>query len=152
MPIGGYTYQPAEQTQMGDQQQNTAVSPQEAVRILSMRLPKRMPNSPIPSSLLQSPGGGGMDLTGFIRMLMQAAGTRDQVGPGGLGTDSGAIGGPVNGDAAGRVIPPPHITIGDRGNPQRLPDIPGQRPQPPGDELPQMPSGLGGGQRGVPLF
>jgi hypothetical protein len=150
MPIGGFSYQPAEQMATGGQSQS--VSPQEAVRILSLRLPKRTPNAPVPSQLLNAPAGGGVgDLTQFIRMLMQAAGTKEQVGAGGPGIDTGVVNQtPIQGDTA--RLRAPHITIGDEGDRRRLDE--GGIPDPTGG-TPLFDTGRGarmGFRGGTPLF
>lgn len=129
MPIGGYSYQPqgAASGQQVNAGQAATISPQEAVRILSLRLPKRLPNAPVPHSLLAGGGGGGVgDLNAVIQRLMQAFGQSGGAtgGPGaqtgrldapGLspGADGGyaQVGGGYGTDAPS--LPAPRITIGD---------------------------------------
>lgn len=82
MPIGGTSYQPT--APMQGAQARPQLTPQEAVKMLSLRLPKNLPNSPVPSPLLTSQGGGGVDnLTALLQALMRAArgggGSREEV-------------------------------------------------------------------------
>ncbi len=88
MPIGGTSYQPGATSQTPNGQTRAALSPQEAVRILSLRLPKNPQNSPIPQALLTSAGGGATsNLTQLLQALMQASarpggdGSREMVEP-----------------------------------------------------------------------
>jgi len=172
MPIGGYSYQP-EPTGLGQasdgNQTGAAISPQEAVRVLSLRLPKRLPNSPIPSSLLAGAGGqgsgGSSSLNVLLQALMQAFGQsggatgRQLVGPGpSQGMDAGLNTTPQYGDTAqvqAPTLPSPRITIGDDPN-QRIPlgGDGGPTPRPP-DTSGGIPAfrtqfGTGGGRQ--PLF
>lgn len=124
MPIGGTSYQP--QAPMQGTQARPQLSPQEAVRVLSLRLPKAPQNLPVPAQLLQSQGGGGLgSLTALVQALMRAAsgesmgdGTKELVGPGpGVGIDNGF----------GRVRPgifTPRIHINQEGVGQRVEEPP----------------------------
>lgn len=86
MPLGGTSYQPGATAQTPNGAPRAALSPQEAVRILSLRLPKNPQNSPIPSALLNSAGGGATsNLTQLLQMLMQAQAASSER-PGGDGT------------------------------------------------------------------
>jgi hypothetical protein len=84
-------------------------------------------------------------------MLMQAAGTREQVGEGGPGIDNGVNPTPVFGDTA--TVRAPRITIGDDGDRRRLEqggDVP---PDLTGGATPLFDRGRGFGIRGgSPLF
>lgn len=75
MPIG-YSFQPSAPSAQGAQ--TPQLTPQEAVRILSLRLPKSPQNLPVPQQLLTSQGGGGAagggSLTTLLQALMRAAG------------------------------------------------------------------------------
>jgi hypothetical protein len=83
----GYSYQPGG---YGGQQQNgsqngQSVSPQEALRVLSFRVPKRPQGAFTPGSLLPgAQAGGGMDasalnaIVGQLMQMMKPAGTMSQ--------------------------------------------------------------------------
>lgn len=109
MPIGGTSYQPQAMPQQG--LQRAAITPQEAVRVLSLRLPKTPQGSPIPSGLLNSAGGGGANLTQLLQMLMQAA-RGGQPGQKAL-VDGGDVTAIDNGlNTTGRSYTPPRIRPG----------------------------------------
>lgn len=82
MPIGT-SYQPT--APMPGTQARPQLSPQEAVKMLSLRLPKSPQNLPVPAQLLNAQGGGGAgNLTALLQALMRAArggtpGTREEV-------------------------------------------------------------------------
>jgi hypothetical protein len=140
MPIGGFSFQPAgPQNGQGNSQQTAAISPQEAVRILSLRLPRNPQNSPIPSSLMAAAGGGGTsNLTALLRQLMAQFGQKEYVGPSGPGIDTGEIkSSPTGGQfppfgGSGFAPPPPRIVPGGGEGRERVPEAP---------EPPQMQTG-----------
>lgn len=113
MPIGT-SYQPtAQPMDQGQGAMRRAITPQEAVRILSLRLPKNPQNAPIPKQLLTSAGGGATSsLTQLLRALMQAGGGQ------GLKDVVSESGPPATVDPIpreGRAFTPPRVVIGDQG-------------------------------------
>ena len=143
MPIGGTSYQPGAMPGAGPQQPSAPSSPQEAVRILNLRLPQSPQNAPIPGQLLGAQGAGGDSLAGLLRALMAAFGGgqapasgREMVGAGGPGIDTGQIGArPMPqaprirpGDTSGREELPPQPPAGPLFGGGEQPDIPGVRP------------------------
>lgn len=114
MPIGT-SYQPGAQQTGPMSGTPRPITPQEAVRMLSLRLPKTPQNSPVPSQLLTSQGGGGTSsLTQLLQALMQAARGGDQTGSREIVSDAyvppidhGISPVPRMGDL------PPRVTIGD---------------------------------------
>jgi hypothetical protein len=81
MPPGiGYSYAPGSDIQMNGQNGNgsapSRLSPQQAVKVLSLRVPQTLPsNAPVNRQLLTSPGGaaaGASGLQSMIQQLMQA--------------------------------------------------------------------------------
>jgi hypothetical protein len=115
MPLGGYSYQPGAQAMQQGAFPRAAMTPQEAVRILSLRLPKNPQNSPVPSQLLTSAGGGATsNLTQLLQALMQAARGGD-AGSKELVSESGppATVDPTVRDP--RAYTPPRVVIGDQG-------------------------------------
>lgn len=142
MPIGGYSYQPGAQAMPQQGGSPRALSPQEAVRILSLRLPKHPQNSPVPAALLNSAGGGGSpDLTALLRALMQARsdgggqGTREMVSD----ADVPAIDHGYN--PTPRRFDPPRVVIGDGGTRQPV-DEPPAPTAPVMDDAPLFDAGI----------
>lgn len=140
MPLGGTSYQPLAQTQMPGTPR-APMTPQEAVRIMSLRLPKNPQNSPVPQQLLTSAGGGATsNLTQLLQMLMQASqGGGDQGGKE-LVSESGpaATVDPNLRDV--RAFTPPRIVIGDQGR-QPTGD-PTPDPGPPVEDSPLFDAGV----------
>lgn len=131
MPIGGTSYQPlAASTPNGVPRPQ--ITPQEAVRILSLRLPKSPQNLPVPSALLTAQGGGGAgNLTSLLQALMRVAGgqgSREVV-------DTSPVPAVDNGLGGSRSFAP-RITIGDQGGHARVDDPP-SLPTP--DPVPDLP-------------
>lgn len=114
MPIGGTSYQPTAQPMDPQGGMRRALTPQEAVRILSLRLPKNPQNFPVPQQLLTSAGGGATSsLTQLLQALMQAqsgaTGSRELVSD--FGPEPTVD--PVFRGA--RAYTPPRVVIGDQG-------------------------------------
>lgn len=136
MPIGGTSYQPMQPGTPGGVPR-PQITPQEAVRILSLRLPKSPQNLPVPTPLLTAQGGGGTgNLAAVLQALMRAAGgtgTREPI--------SDAFVPPMdNGIGGTRSFTTPRITIGDQG--QRLrQDDPTTVGPPPLDQSPLFDAG-----------
>lgn len=134
MPIGGTSYQPTTQPMSQQGGAMRSITPQEAVRILSLRLPKNPQNSPIPNALLTSAGGGATsNLTQLLQALMQASarpggdGTKEMVEPFG----PGATFDPVPREE-GRSFTP-RVRPGDEGRepvPEPSPIVPEQEDSP----------------------
>lgn len=134
MAIGGFSYQPSAPVGPGMQQAGAAgvISPQEVVRLLSLRLPKQLPNAPAPAALLHGAGSGGADLSSLMRMLMQAFGQNQEAPAEDYGGEDVRTT-PINGDAGNTVQPggptrrdpgAPRVVIGDEGGRTRGPDDP----------------------------
>ncbi len=139
MPIGGTSYQPfSGATQTGATPR--VLSPQEAVRILSLRLPKTPQQSPVPQALLTSAGGGATsNLTQLLQALMQASRGGDS--PGRQMVGDAFVPPTDNGLGGARVAPTPHIRIGDKNTAPLPPD---QTPVPPSQEdTPLFDQGIG---------
>ena len=117
MPIGGFSYDPSSQPMQQSGGSPRTLSPQEAVRILSLRLPKNPQNSPVPQALLQSAGGGATsNLTALLQALMQAS-RPEGGGQGSREMVSDAFVPPVdNGFQGARQMPQPRVTIGEGGD------------------------------------
>lgn len=144
MPEGiGYRFQIGANGNREDENggQGRGISPQEAVKILSLRVPERpSPTAVVPLELLNSPGGaaaGAQGLDSMIAALIQAF--RPPFVGGGA---SGSAGG---GAPAAPVLPPlpglPPMTPGAPGPVAPLPI--GDAPSAPG-QAPRIPPGLGG--------
>ena len=168
MPIGGTSYQPT--APMQGTQARPQLSPQEAVRVLSLRLPKAPQNLPVPAQLLTSQGGGGVgSLTALVQALMRAAGgesggggSKELVDNGpGVGIDNG-----MGGARPGIFTPRININDGDtRARVDEPPVIgsPAPDPQEPLGAMPENPlydagiprirrGGLMAARKGEPLF
>jgi hypothetical protein len=67
----GFSYQPGQTDQMPGQHGTgqRGMTPQEAVKILSLRVPRNAQGSPVPLPLLTAAGGGGSDLDQLLRSL-----------------------------------------------------------------------------------
>lgn len=115
MPLGGTSYQPGAQAMQTQGTPRAPLTPQEAVRILTLRLPKNPQNSPVPSQLLTSAGGGATsNLTQLLQALMQAA----RGGDSGIKDMVSESGPPATVDPTvreGRTFTPPRVVIGDQG-------------------------------------
>lgn len=121
MPIGT-SYQPGAQTMQTQGTPRAPLTPQEAVRILSLRLPKNPQNSPVPAQLLTSAGGGATsNLAQLLQALMQASrGTAayEESGAGSgkeLISESGPPATVDNTVREARAFTPPRVVIGDQG-------------------------------------
>jgi hypothetical protein len=157
MPIGGTSYQPG--AQMQGMQPRPAVSPQEAVRLLNLRLPKHAPNAPIPQQLMTSQGGGGLgSLTALLQALMRAqggGGSREMVSD----AEVPAIDTGLSSDIR-RFDFRPRINIGDAGERERVGGDPPPAPTEPAwglfDDTPYFDAGIPRVRRAVvgaqPLF
>lgn len=105
MPLG-VSYQPGTDVQFdqgtgGNVRGVRGVSPQEAVRLLSLRIPQNRTagaSGLAPLPLLNAAGGGGSDLDTLLKALLQA------FGQGGRGTGSG-MGSMGGAQATPRVVP-----------------------------------------------
>lgn len=85
MPPGiGYNFAPGNDIQMGGKGRSGGPSfgPQEAIRMLSLRLPKSAgPSAIAPSALLNAPGGAGApNLNSILMALVQAFAPQHQAG------------------------------------------------------------------------
>jgi hypothetical protein len=155
MPIGGYSYQPTAPMPSGTPGMAQG-SPQEAVRLLNLRLPKNAPNAPVPSQLLTAQGGSGLgSLQALIQALMRAAGgrgTREMISEAPVEAITTGGGGTRGFDFM------PRITIAEGGERQRIGDsLPGGTAGPgPMEDTPLFDAGIprvrrqGGGAQ--PLF
>ena len=125
MPLGGYSYDPTARTDMTQgTAARAALSPQEAVKMLSLRLPKSPQNSPVPSQLLNAQGGGGINsLAALLQALMRAQGGQGQreevLGQAPMGIDNGFS--PSNIRSFNTM---PHITVADGGDRSRVDEAP----------------------------
>ena len=131
MPIG-YRFQPGQQMDtipMGGG--GPGVSPQSPAKILSLRLPRNLGQSPVAArQLLAAPGAGGsVNLNAIIAALMRVM--SPQATPGGQLMPQQAQ--PLTGagmafpgrQAALGALGPPRITVGEEGRPTGDPGIGG---------------------------
>ncbi len=111
----GFSYQPGQTGQAGAQSRTGARGPQEAVRLLNLRVPRVVgANAPIPGPLLNATGGGPTDLNVLLKALMASfgGGGKQIVGDGPQATDMGMGQGPIRAPQMGQ-IGPPRLTPGD---------------------------------------
>ena len=111
----GYSFQPLNQPQTGADGQGrvSGLSPQQAVRLLSLRIPERpSPTGIAPQALLQARGGagvpGGGDMSALIRALMTMFGGGGAVPPPRVRPGLTAPGGP--GGPVGPTSPQPGVS------------------------------------------
>lgn len=139
MPQGpmGFSFQPGADVAMGPNAQaggRSLPTPQESVKVLSFRMPKRDTQGAIaPQALLQASGAGGVPTGGLspqlLALLLRAFSVAPQAGGGG----GMASPGPFSGGGSGPSLGPPRVTPGDVGDriPAGFPSEPGLQTGPP---------------------